>query len=146
MLDTMDTTVQPCDDFYNFACGGFIKKTLISDEQISVSTFFDRMQIQLLSVISEERKPDEPKPFTLVKDIFRGCMNTQLIEKRGIEPLKAISDSMGGWPVVKGDSWDEQSSWTWLRATQLYRWPRQQKFTAAKNSSKQLLKIHVNNC
>jgi hypothetical protein len=30
----MDTTVDPCDDFYKFSCGGFIDKTGIKADQV----------------------------------------------------------------------------------------------------------------
>ena len=40
---------------------------------------------------------------------------TDLIDERGLKPIIDIMDSMGGWPAVKGDSWDEKS-WTWQKS------------------------------
>lgn len=40
---------------------------------------------------------------------------TDLIEQRGLKPIKDIMEAMGGWPAVKGDSWDEKS-WSWTKA------------------------------
>jgi len=57
VLDAMDPTVEPCDDFYYFACGNFVKNTNIPDEKISVNTFSiigDRLQEQLRTLVSEE--------------------------------------------------------------------------------------------
>lgn len=82
----------------------------------SYSRAVEHLHEQLHTLISEEPKPVEPKAFTLATNLFKACMNTSLNEERGLEPLKAISDSLGGWPVVKGDSWDERSSWTWIQS------------------------------
>ena len=78
VLDSMDPSVEPCDDFYHFACGNYIKNTNIPDEKVSVNTFSvigDLLQEQLRSLVSEETRADEAKPFRLAKDFFKACMN-----------------------------------------------------------------------
>ena len=37
----MDSDVDPCQDFYNFACGGYIEKTVIPDDKSRASMFSD---------------------------------------------------------------------------------------------------------
>lgn len=78
MLQMMDDTVDPCDDFYSYACGTFTKDTIIPDDKTSVNTFSkigDELQIQLKTLIVEPIMPDEPKPFKLAKQLYNACMN-----------------------------------------------------------------------
>lgn len=78
VLEQMDQQVEPCEDFYNFACGKFIKNTVIPDDQVSVTTFSligERLQEQLRLLVSEEVGENESKPFTIAKNIFKACMN-----------------------------------------------------------------------
>lgn len=78
VLKQMDQQVEPCDDFYNFACGNFIKNTVIPDDQVSVTTFSligERLQEQLRLLVTEEVGDNESKPFTIAKNIFKACMN-----------------------------------------------------------------------
>lgn len=78
LLKNMDSEVEPCDDFYDFACGGFLKSTIIPDDKTSVNTFTeisDELQNQLRASIEEKSSPDEPKPFRLAKNLYKACMN-----------------------------------------------------------------------
>uniref|UniRef100_A0A182K3W4 Neprilysin, neutral endopeptidase 1 n=1 Tax=Anopheles christyi TaxID=43041 RepID=A0A182K3W4_9DIPT len=50
------------------------------------------------------------------RHLFVSCMNYELIERRGLEPLLTLLHSLGGWPVLEADSWDE-SSFDWLNMT-----------------------------
>lgn len=123
-LDQIDDTVEPCDDFYGYACGSFVKNTMIPDEKVSVNTFSligDKLQEQLRALISEKADPNDSKPFNLAKNLYTACMNKSLIEERGLKPLLDITDSLGGWPVVKGDRWNDKSDWTWIKAVKDFR-------------------------
>lgn len=39
ILENMDTNVAPCDDFYEFACGGWAKSKHINDDQTGITEF-----------------------------------------------------------------------------------------------------------
>ena len=43
-----------------------------------------------------------------------------MIEELGTQPVLDIVESFGGWPVIKGDSWDE-SNWTWTKSVEVSR-------------------------
>ena len=121
ILDKIDESVAPCDDFYNFTCGNFMKKTSIPDEKDSISTFSkieDQLQEQLRSLISSKINANDSAPFNMAKHLYKACMNETLIEDLGLKQLVTIMDYVGGWPVLKigDDGWAVRShlwSWTW---------------------------------
>lgn len=73
------------------------------------------------------------------------------IEEKGIQPLLDILESLGGWPVLKGDQWDQDSSWTWVKSVGDF---RQQGYstdyffdfsvgTDLKNSTRRIIDVRI---
>ena len=118
ILEKIDEKIAPCDDFYSFACGEYVKNTVIPEDKVSVDSFSavrDNLQQQLKSIITAPIDESDIEPFKKVKKFYAACMDKETIEQRGLEGINKILESMGGWPSVQGDKWDE-NAWTWQKA------------------------------
>lgn len=75
----MDKNVDPCEDFYSFACGGFEAKMAIPDHQSKVDTFSlnsDRVTQQLRFLIEKSiEENDVYGPFGLVTKLYQSCLD-----------------------------------------------------------------------
>ncbi|KAL5238849.1 hypothetical protein ACI65C_006259 [Semiaphis heraclei] len=115
VINNMDISIDPCDDFYQFACGKFIKYAIIDDDKPFQTTFSvagDTLLNNLRIIITEPIKPDEQRPIKMAKLLFKSCMDKEKIEMDGLVPFKKMLKTLGGWPVLEGDKW-ENAEYTW---------------------------------
>ncbi|XP_060860161.1 neprilysin-2-like [Metopolophium dirhodum] len=115
LINNMDRSVDPCDDFYQFACGSFIKNTILDDDKESRNEFKvvdDAISNWKQIIVAEPIQPDELRPFKMMKLLYKSCIDQEHIKKIGLEPIKEILKSIGGWPVLEAEKWNE-SKFTW---------------------------------
>ena len=58
ILNKLDQSTKPCDDFYQYSCGGFLEKTYIPDGKMSVDLFSaatDIIQYTLRDILQNEQ-------------------------------------------------------------------------------------------
>ncbi|KAK5604180.1 hypothetical protein CRENBAI_021874 [Crenichthys baileyi] len=55
LIENMDATVDPCDNFYQYACGGWLKKNIIPETSSRYSTF-DILRDDLEVILKEDEE------------------------------------------------------------------------------------------
>lgn len=87
ILDLIDENISPCENFYEFACGKFIRNTFIPDDKIAMMSFVhvqDKVLGQLRLILNERSSANESKPFTLAKTFNTACMDQETLEAQGL--------------------------------------------------------------
>lgn len=106
----LDETVNPCDDFYNFACGNFKKITKWTD---TFSRVRNEIHEELRKLFSEKVDSNDPVPFNMAKKFYKICINSLNNKTESETFMRVLLKQLGGWPVVEEDEWDTSSEWSW---------------------------------
>jgi len=109
VISAMDMTADPCDDFYQFACGGWMANNVIPDGKSRWGRFYelrDDVDNALHTLVGGDHNP----PSVAVRNLmtmYRACMDTDTIEAAGLDAATAQLGPMGaqgGWPMIQ-DNW-----------------------------------------
>ena len=96
----MDPSVQPGDNFYEYANGGWIKRTEIPPDRASIGVFTtlaDLSNKRTAALIEEAAKSNAPAGSNARKiaDLYNSYMDEAGIEAAGLSPLKPNLDAIG---------------------------------------------------
>nr|WP_229217035.1 M13 family metallopeptidase N-terminal domain-containing protein [Dyadobacter luteus] len=100
-ITSLDSTYKACDDFDNYANGGWKKNNPIPGTESRWGAFGildkENKEVRLKGIIEEITKQKDRKKGTeeqQIADYYQSFLDTATIEKRGIEPLKPYLDKI----------------------------------------------------
>ncbi|KAM6389183.1 neprilysin isoform 1-T4 [Pluvialis apricaria] len=118
ILENMDTTAEPCNDFYQYACGGWLKRNVIPETSSRYSNF-DILRDELEVVLKDVLDVPSNNDITAVqkaKTLYRSCINETTIDSRGGKPLISLLPNVSDWPVAT-TNWDSSYGIAWTAET-----------------------------
>src|ERR1700722_12736421 len=93
-LTAIDKTADPCADFYQYACGNWIKDNPIPTDQVRGARSFSLLRERNNYLLWTELDAAARNPKTALErqfgDYFAACMNTEELNKAGIKPLEPV--------------------------------------------------------
>jgi len=98
-ITSMDKTIDPCEDFYTYSCGGWQKQNPIPADQTSWSVYAKLYQdnLKFLRGILEEaaaRKMGRNKVTQEIGDFYGACMDESTVNQRGVSAIQAQLDAI----------------------------------------------------
>ncbi|HKD01056.1 MAG TPA: M13 family metallopeptidase, partial [Terriglobales bacterium] len=98
-IDNIDKTLDPCVDFFQYACGNWLKRAEIPADLPRWGSFAElhernqkalRDILEKAAVVSPNRSTIDQK----IGDFYASCMDEKAVNAAGVEPVKPLLDSL----------------------------------------------------
>ena len=102
ILEYIDTTYDPCDDFFNYSCGGWLSANPLNGRnQIDIADELNTDKNKYISdYLTKPVQSSDPDAIKKAKYIFSACTNVAFIQENYIQHLQAFIKNAGGWADI----------------------------------------------
>ncbi|KAG7317491.1 hypothetical protein KOW79_018526 [Hemibagrus wyckioides] len=114
ILSKLDPSINPCDDFYQYACGGWLREHPIPEDSSSYGIYpwlRQNVDLKIKELLEQPTADGDIEAVKKAKILYRSCMNETAIELVDSKPLlKELKKREFRWPVL-GDALGSDVQW-----------------------------------
>jgi len=121
IIANLKVSIDPCQDFYDFACGNFGSKNELPADKSRLATFdvvsdtvHDRLNQVFATIATQPNSTSAKsasKPVQFISNFFVLCNDN----KTSLEPLYKLVSGLGGWPMAGIESEDTSEANNWKK-------------------------------
>lgn len=102
LASNLDASIDPCQDFYSFACGGWLRRHAIPDDKLTYGTIAaigEQNEERLRRLLARSGGGPGGAAQRKVRAFFRSCLDMREIERLGPRPMLEVIEDCGGWDL-----------------------------------------------
>ncbi|XP_025424272.1 neprilysin-like isoform X2 [Sipha flava] len=97
IMQSMNTAVDPCDNFFEFACGNW-QNHYVSEPGQANSWFIERtryISMGITKILGDLDRKNDLRSVKQARRLYRTCLNTDVLDEAGYEPVYKVLDRLG---------------------------------------------------
>ncbi|XP_060925405.1 endothelin-converting enzyme 1 isoform X1 [Limanda limanda] len=110
VMGALDRSVDPCHDFYDFACGGWMKNNPLPEGKSRwgpFSNLWEHNMVVMKQLLENKTRKSVSQAEGKAQRYYQACMNEAKIEELGAKPLQGLISQIGGWALT--EPWDKDN-------------------------------------
>ncbi|KAF8770452.1 Neprilysin-11 like protein [Argiope bruennichi] len=112
LLHSMDLDEDPCEDFYSFVCGNWIKNTFLVGDISTQFTQLNSIIYLRIKEVLETAHGGLAEHENKTQKFYKSCMNFGSRDETGSKVLKKDLEKFGSWPLIEKSWKSEDFNWT----------------------------------
>ncbi|KAH8384026.1 hypothetical protein KR009_011738, partial [Drosophila setifemur] len=112
MESFMDRSVDPCTDFYSFACGNYERINSAQTLQVLTTGIFESLtkglNRKILKMLHATNDPHDTPEDRQVKHFYESCLGIEELSSVYNKKMKQLIAEFGAMPVLEGRAWREE--------------------------------------